>query len=238
MTEFRTISLLALAASAIVPIFACGGGDKPPENPPPGGSVATNSWGQPPPGGTQPPPGGTMPPPGGTQPPPGGTAPPAGSTAGLPGLPVDPNLMQQILAAGAAMMGGAPVGLGDPVELGIKAAALKYAPGMQAEGAITKDTIQQAGHKEMLLTLQGGKCYTIIAFSPPGQVTNVDLHLLMPPFYNMMAGQDSFKDNTAVIGPNAQALCPMLPMPVQYKLDVEAMTGTGAVGVQVYAKNK
>ncbi len=179
-----------------------------------------------------------MPPPGGTQPPPGGTAPPAGSTAGLPGLPVDPNLMQQILAAGAAMMGGAPVALGDPVELGIKAAALKYAPGMQPEGAITKDTIQQGGHKEMLLTLQGGKCYTIIAFSPPAQVVNVDLHLLMPPLYNMMAGQDAFKDNTAVIGPNAQALCPLLPFPVQYKLDVNAVNGNGAIGVQVYSKNK
>jgi hypothetical protein len=90
----------------------------------------------------------------------------------------------------------------------------------------------------MLITLQGGKCYTIIAFSPPGQVTNVDLHLLAPPFYNMMAGQDSMKDNTAVIGPGTQALCPMIPMPVQYKLDVNAAAGQGAIGVQIFSKNK
>src|SRR5581483_11269407 len=123
---FGTLSLLALAASAVVPFIACGG-DKPANNPLPNGS-ASAGWGQPSPNGTQfflqnigwnqPPPTNT-----GVQPPPTGSQPPpAGSTAGLPGLPVDPNLMQQILAAGAAMMGGAPVAVGDPVDLGIKAA--------------------------------------------------------------------------------------------------------------------
>jgi hypothetical protein len=153
-------------------------------------------------------------------------------------VPVDPNLLNQILGAGAAMMGQGGVGIGDPVEIGIKLAAGKYAAGMQPEGAISKDNLQAGGHKEMLITLQGGKCYTVIAFSPPGQVTNVDLHLLAPPLYNMMAGQDAFKDNTAVIGPGAQALCPIIPIPMQYKLDVNAVAGQGAVGVQLFSKNK
>jgi hypothetical protein len=41
-----------------------------------------------------------------------------------------------------------------------------------------------------------------------------------------------------VIGPGAQALCPVVPIPVQYKLDVNAVAGQGAVGVQVFSKNK
>lgn len=239
--SLRSWSLVALAAASLAPL-ACGGG-KPADQPPPTGSAAMNSagWGTPPPGNTgwgTPPPGGTVPP-GGTAPPPGGTAPAASATVpGLPGVPVDPNLLNQIVAAGAAMMGQGGVAVGDPVELGIKAASMKYAPGMQPEGPISKDTLQAGGHKEMLITMQGGKCYTVVAFSPPGQVTNVDLHLLAPPLYNMLAGQDAFKDNTAVIGPNAQALCPIVPFPVQYKLDVNAVAGQGAVGVQVFAKNK
>lgn len=237
--SFRSWSLLVLAVAPIAPL-ACGGG-KPADQPPPTGSAAMSSagWGTPPPGTAQ---GWGAPPPSGTVPPAGGTAPPpataSASIPGLPGVPVDPNLLNQIVAAGAAMMGQGGVGIGDPVEIGIKAAAARYAPGMQPEGQISKDTVPAGGRKEMLITMQGGKCYTIIAFSPPGQVTNVDLHLLAPPFYNMMAGQDASKDNTAVIGPGAQAQCPVVPFPVQYKLDVAATAGQGAVGVQVFSKNK
>lgn len=251
--SLRSWSLFALAAATLAPL-ACGG-SKPADQPPPTGSASAGwgaapptsaAWGTPPPGGAgygTPPPGNTgYPPPGGALTPPGGTAPaPSASAAGIPGLPgvpIDPNLLQQITAAGAAMMGQGGGAIGDPVELGIKAAAARYAGGMQPEGQISKDNLQAGGRKEMLITLQGGKCYTIIAFSPPGQVTNVDVRLLAPPLYNMLAGQDTSKDNTAVIGAGAQALCPVVPIPVQYKLDVNAAAGQGAVGVQVFSKNK
>jgi len=104
----------------------------------------------------------------------------------------------------------------------MKALATKNAPGMQPEGAAGKDTLAADGHKGQLITMQGGKCYTIVAFSPPGQITNLDLHLLLPPFYNMEAGHDAEADNTATVGKGTAAICPALQFPVQYKLDVHA----------------
>jgi hypothetical protein len=168
----------------------------------------------------------------------GGPAPTGSAAGGLPGIPLDPATLAQIAAAGAAMMGQGGVAVGDPVEVGLKAAAAKYAQGMSPEGQIAKDNLQANGRKEMMITLQGGKCYTIIAVSPPGQITNVNLTLMAPPLYNMSSGQDAMKDNTAVIGPGNQPLCPFVPMPVQYKLDVHAAAGQGAVGVQIFSKNR
>ena len=244
-----TLSLLALTAVAAIPAFAaCGSNDKGANAPQPSASTAYNTPppggyppGNPPPGGY--PPAGTAPPPAGyppagTAPPPAGTAPPPAASGGLPANPLDPALLAQIAAAGAAMMGGGTVALGDPTDLVMKALAAKNAPGMQPEGAAAKDTLTADAHKGNLITMTGGKCYTIIAFSPPGQITNVDLHLLLPPFYNMEAGHDSEADNTAVIGKGTAAICPALQFPVQYKLDVHARAGQGAFAVQVYSKNK
>ncbi len=241
----RKTPLLALAAAAIVPVFACGGGDKPADSPQPTYS-ASGAYNQPPPGGyppgTYPPPNNGYPPQNG-YPPAGGTAPPQGSAApaasgGLAGVPIDPNLLQQITAAGAAMMGQGGVAVGDPTDVGLKAAATRFAIGMQPEGQVYKDSLPADGHKGIVVTLQGGKCYTIIAYSPPGQVTNVDLVLLVPPLYTMAAGQDDTADNTAVIGKGRKPLCPFAPFPIQYKLDVHAKTGQGAIAVQVYSKTK
>ena len=264
----RPLSLIVLAAIGLAPVVAaCGGNSKDASSPTPSASAST-AMAPPPPGGyppgSYPPPGGYpptgYPPPGATTgaptgyPPPGGTAtapPPGTGTApaptasaaipGLPGIPLDPNLLQQIASAGAAVFGqgASPVAAGDPVEVGVKGVAAKaVAPGMTPEGNLVKDTLAADAHRTELVTLAGGKCYTIVAFSPAGQVTNVDLHLLLPPFFNMEAGHDNESDNTAVIGKGTGAICPALAMAVQYKLDVHAKAGQGAIGVQIYSKNK
>ncbi|HEY2516645.1 MAG TPA: hypothetical protein VGI39_37500, partial [Polyangiaceae bacterium] len=106
------------------------------------------------------------------------------------------------------------------------------------QGQIAKGTLQEGGHLEFMVTMQPGNCYTIIGFSPLGQVKNVDLHLLAPPFYNMLAGQDVSDNNTPTIGSTPNAMCPVIPLPLQYKVDITARTGSGNVGVQVYSKAK
>ena len=58
----------------------------------------------------------------------------------------------------------------------------------------TKTRSPRAAHKAFDVTLAGNKCYTIIAFSPPGNISDVDLHLLVPPFYNMDAGHDDMNE--------------------------------------------
>ena len=107
---------------------------------------------------------------------------------------------------------------GDLVEAGIKAIALAHAQGMQPEGQIAKGNLQQGGHLEFMVPMQAGKCYTLVGFSPPGQVRNMDLNLLAPPFYNVLAGQDTTEDNHPIIGKTPNPMCPAIPLPINYKV--------------------
>jgi len=156
----------------------------------------------------------------------------------LPSLPLDPALLNQIKQVGEQIMSQGVLSLGDPGDLGLKAAAVRYAPLMLPEGAAYKDTVAAGGHKAFDVTLAGNKCYTIIAFSPPNNISDVDLHLLVPPFYNMDAGHDDSNAGTAVIGKAPAPICPFTLIPIPYRVDVSAKAGQGQVVVQVYSKSK
>jgi hypothetical protein len=160
----------------------------------------------------------------------------------------DPNSLQGILAglqgalqgqtqpSGGGSTGGG--GVGDLTDIGLRAYALKVAPGMQPEGDELKQNLQQGQHAVMMVTLQAGKCYTLVGFSVPGAVSDVDLNLLAPPFYLTLAGQDLTHNNTPVLGGAPNPMCPVVAYPLQYKLDVLANKGSGVVAVQLYSKNK
>jgi hypothetical protein len=121
----------------------------------------------------------------------------------------------------------------------LAAAAAKSAPKMTAEGQIGRATLAPNEHFNMIVPLTHGRCYTIIGVSPQGQVTQLDLKLLMPPFYTVLSGQSGASDkNTPVIGRGANALCPVIPAAVPYKIDAVATKGAGRIAVQVYARNK
>jgi hypothetical protein len=154
----------------------------------------------------------------------------------LPSIPLDPNLLNQIKQVGEQIMSQGGLILGE--DAGLKAASVRYAPLMLPEGAAYKDSLTPGSHKAFDVTLAGNKCYTIIAYSPPGQVTNVDLHLLVPPLYNMDAGHDDSSDGTAVIGKAPAPICPFTLIPIPYRVDVHARAGQGQVMVQVYSKGK
>lgn len=154
----------------------------------------------------------------------------------LPSIPLDPNLLNQIKQVGEQIMSQGGLVLGE--DAGLKAASVRYAPLMLPEGAAYKDTLTPGSHKAFDVTLAGNKCYTIIAYSPPGGVTNVDLHLLVPPLYNMDAGHDDSNDSTAVIGKAPAPICPFTLIPIPYRVDVHAKAGQGPVMVQVYSKSK
>jgi hypothetical protein len=228
-------------------------GGYPQQQPPPGYAQQPQPGGypqqQPPPAGypQQPAPGGYPQQPAQQQPgvPPGATA---AGTASAPAGPLgsilttDPNQLASIFASAAAagqallqQPGQVP---GDPVELGLAAAAAMHAKGETLQGQIAKANLQEGGHNEFMVTMQPGTCYTIIGFSPPGQIKNVDLHLLAPPFYNVLAGQDTTDNNSAFIGSSPNPMCPVIPLPLQYKVDITARSGSGNVGVGVYTKSK
>ena len=235
-------------AGGIVPVVACGSSNQDAQQPAPQGSYS--AYGQAPPGqqpayGQQPPPGyqgqpayGQQPPPQGypqqppqgypqqqpaaypTQAPAGQPAPaPApgqtGTTSGTPG--VDPALVSTLMAPLAA----------------------RYAPGMQAEGSPLTAQLAEGQSTSMTVSMQAGKCYTIVGVSPIGVgVKDLNLNLLTPPLYTISAGQDKTTNNEAVIGAAPNPTCPMLPFPVAYKLDIRANKGAGVVAVQVYSKTK
>jgi hypothetical protein len=125
---------------------------------------------------------------------------------------------------------------GDPLEAGIKGLAATHAKGMQPDGQMAKGDLKEGDHLSMLVNLQAGRCYTIIGFSPKGQVVDLDLRLLAPPFYNMLAGQDTTDNNTPVVGKGSGPMCPVIPVPIAYKVDIHAQKGAGKAGVQLYSK--
>jgi hypothetical protein len=178
----------------------------------------------------QPLPTGAPPAPSGSQTPPG------------PLAPTDPNTLQGIIQGIQGALQGqlvAPGSVpGDLTEAGLKLHAAHVAPGMQPDGSELKQNLAEGQHAVMMLTLQAGKCYSIVGFSPLGGVKDVDLNLLAPPFYLTLAGQDLTHNSTPVIGASPSPMCPVIAFPLQYKLDVFARSGSGQVLVQLYSKNK
>jgi hypothetical protein len=175
---------------------------------------------------------------------PGMAPPPAGSsqTPPPPLAPTDPSSLQGIIQGIQGALQGQLVAPGsmpaDVTEAGLKLHAVHVAPGMQPEGNELKQSLAEGQHAVMMVTLQAGKCYAIVGFSPPGGVKDIDLNLLAPPFYLTLAGQDLTHDNTPAIGASPSPMCPVIAFPLQYKLDVFARSGSGQVAVQLYSKSK
>jgi hypothetical protein len=268
MNDMRKVCwLVAVAGAALAPFGAGCGGSNPPSNTAANGSVTVTQpppgyQGAPPPGypgaypqqqpagypqqgypqqapagyPQQPAPAGYPQQPAPGQPAPGATAAPA------PLAPTDPNSLQGIIAGLQAAIPGQlamPGGMtADPVEAGLKLLAMKDAPGMQPEGQELKQSLNEGQHAVMMVTLQAGKCYAVLGFSPLGGVKDLDLNLMAPPLYMTLAGQDMTHNNTPGIGAAPNAMCPVVMFPLQYKLDVFARVGSGPVVVQLYAKNK
>ena len=214
-----SVSLLLLALVAAAPI-ACGGSDKPVQTGPTPTASST---------------------------PPVGVAPPPAADAGAPANPLaailttDPAQLAALFAAAQAAIPALiqPPAAGDPIEAGIKALAAKHAPGMQPVGGISRGDLTENGpHVSMMVTLEPGKCYAVIGFSPKDGVKDLDLRMLAPPLYNFITGEDVTDDNSPVIGKAPTAMCPVIPIGLPYKVDISSQKGAGKAGVQLYAKAK
>jgi hypothetical protein len=155
-------------------------------------------------------------------------------------LTTDPNQLSQMYAAAAsaATASAQPGASGDPLDAGLKDLASKQAAGMAPDGPAVRGTLQQGGHLEMLITLQAGKCYSILGFSPSTGVKDLDLHLLSPPLYNILSGEDTTDDNLPVVGKPPTPMCPAVGVNIPYKVDIYADKGGGPVAVQLYSKAK
>ena len=256
---WSAIALAAVVTGTLPLAAACGGSNAAQAN---AGGAASMGYGQPPPGysgqpaygqqyggqangaQTSAPPGYpgvpayTAPPAGSVVPPGYASAAPSASQAPL--APTDPSTLQQIVNGIQGALSGNLVAPGgaDAAEAGLRAQAARVAPGMQPEGDELKQTMTEGQHSVVMFNLQAGKCYAIVGYSPAGGVKDLDLNLLAPPFYNLLAGQDLTHNPTPVIGGAPSPMCPLIAFPLQYKLDVFAKSGSGPVAVQLYSKTK
>jgi hypothetical protein len=122
----------------------------------------------------------------------------------------------------------------DALAKGLADASKKLTPGMQPDGPMAMGSLKEKGHLQTDITLQPGKCYSIVGFSK--KVKDLDLYLLLPP--GVLSGQDLTDDNKPIIGGAPQPMCPVAATAVTYKLDIFADSGGGDVAVQLYSKGK
>ena len=137
-------------------------------------------------------------------------------------------------SAPAATLKPSGAGGSDFLAKGIRDAAKKLPAGMQPDGPLAMGAVKEKQHLQTNVTLQAGKCYSIVGFSK--KVKDLDLYLFLPP--GMLSGQDLTDDNKPIIGGPPQPMCPVSSTPVTYKLDIFADQGGGDVAVQVFSKGK
>ena len=147
-------------------------------------------------------------------------------------------------ATGSASVGPVPTATAtslsteDPMDVLLRANVQKLAKGMDLDGPPTKAALQEGGKTNVVVTLQPGRCYGIVAVASPGGIADIDMQLMMPPFFTVQVGKDTRTDNVALIGGTASPLCPAAMFPVPYRLDVTAKKGSGAIAIQVLSKTK
>lgn len=222
-------------------VAACGGGGESPPPQSPGPQTYPQQAQYPQQGGQQPqgygqPQGGAQQQAYGQQ----GGQPAPGQMAPLGTVLADPNMLQQILAGalagGAATLGALTGGEQAPLEQGIKLQAKTQAKGMVPEGQLMSGRLQTDGHAEATITLQSGRCYTVVGFGGPG-VFDFQINLLSaPPMPPQILAQSSAGSINPVVGPNEQCFRNPYPLPLTVKVDMHVLRGQGLVGAQVYRK--
>jgi hypothetical protein len=176
----------------------------------------------------------------GQTPPPADAGAQPGQTPQLGSVATDPNVLQNILAGalagGAASLGALTGGELGTIQEGIKMNAKTHAKGMQPEGQLMSAKLQQDGHAQAPLTLEAGKCYTIVGFGGMG-VFDFRINLISaPPAPPQVLAQSSGNGAAPVVGSGEQCIRNPLPTPMVVNVDMHVAKGTGMVGAQAYRK--
>jgi len=122
------------------------------------------------------------------------------------------------------------------LDVALLALADVEAPGMKPEGNPLRANVRETEHAEVTVTLLPGHCYTVIAMSPPAQITDLQLRLNMMPFNAEALHSGPKERNPVFIGRGKAPTCPVAPIPIQYKIEVSAKKGSGAVVAQLFSR--
>lgn len=133
------------------------------------------------------------------------------------------------------------------LQTAIEARKSELSPGMKAEGGFGCETVAEGGTLKLAVSLQPGRCYTILANSFPN-VSELDMYLkpnLGPnpnPLLASLAGTVLAQDNeTGAIaaigsGKNCYKNALPIPIPIAGMIELTARTGGGPIAVQVFSK--
>ena len=142
-----------------------------------------------------------------------------------------------------ATTGGTGTGACSPIAAGAFATPLltplqqSEAPGMQPEGSATAGQCQEGQTFELPLTLQPGKCYTVIAVSMG--VQELDAMIAAQPLPQIPPtplAQDQSTGGQAVVAGKGSCFRNAAPIAVPAKVIVKATRGAGSAVAQVYVK--
>ncbi len=123
------------------------------------------------------------------------------------------------------------------IEVALRQQALKYAQkGAMPESQVLRVDLAEGQKAGMVFTLQPNTCYTFLAAGVPGVVSELEVKLLLPPFFTMEAGKG--RGQPAAIGRVPAPICPISPIAIPYRVDVTATKGGGRVGLMVFAKSR
>jgi hypothetical protein len=145
-------------------------------------------------------------------------------------------LLASALAGGAAAMGAVTGGELAPIEAGIKSKAQTDARGMTAEGQLMSAKLQAGAHAQAPLTLQPGRCYSIVGFGGIG-VFEYQLNLITaPPLPPQVLAQSAAGRADPTLGPNEQCITNPYPLPLSVNVDMNVVRGQGLVGARAYRR--
>lgn len=169
-----------------------------------------------------------------------GTAPTATSTAPQPTATATGQ--GDIVGMVGGMVGGLLGGLGggvpgaDPLSTGVQYNAQANAPGMRADGQPVKLQLSQGQTAEGQVTLQPGKCYTLVGASMPG-VLDVAVQATFPaPMQQQVLGQNEGTGPMPVVWPKEKCYRSSLPMAAPIRIAITMRSGSGMVAIQPYSK--
>lgn len=170
----------------------------------------------------------------------GGAGQPACATSPVGQLLQDPNALQQIItgmaSAVGAQLGGMTGGELGPVKAGIEQNAKDNAKGMKPDGQLLSAKLSQGGHAEGTVTLQPGKCYSVVGFGSLGVMRYQINVAAAPPAPPAVMAQSRDDGVQPVVAPNELCLRSPSPVAMPVKIDLFLVQGTGMVGAQLYSK--
>lgn len=162
--------------------------------------------------------------------PPSDAAPPLGSSA--PPASASPSASA---STGEPTPRTTPDAIDQGIEIAVRQLALKAAPkGATPDGQPLRVDLTEGQRAGQVVTLQPNTCYTFIAAGVPGVVQELEVRLLLPPFFTMEASKG--RGHPAVVGRVPAAVCPISPVALPYRVEVTATKGSGRVGLMVFGK--